>query len=55
MHNTYHGYKGTTEQAPIDFCFINSLAKPVDYVLLNRDFDGKYASDHHGIFATVQL
>lgn len=55
LHNTYHGYKGKTQQKPIDFCFVNDLAKPVSYQILNRDFDGKYASDHHGIFAVVEI
>lgn len=50
---TYNGYgKGKDH---IDFCFINDKVKANDFSIINAVVDGKYASDHNGIYINLSL
>lgn len=52
---TFHGYAPETKNSHIDYCFINESIKPVKTVLLDRSFDGKYPSDHFGLYFELEL
>ena len=50
---TYNGYgKG---KGHIDFCFINDKVKANDFEIIDAVVDGKYASDHNGIYINLSL
>ncbi len=50
---TYNGYgKGADH---IDFCFINDKVKANDFKIIDARVDGKYASDHNGIYINLNL
>ncbi|MBE5921417.1 MAG: hypothetical protein E7269_01485 [Lachnospiraceae bacterium] len=55
MRNTYHGYKTELIGQQIDYCFVGENIVPVDYKLLDTQFNGKFASDHYGIMAEVSV
>lgn len=54
---TYHGYSDLVEKdAPIDFIFVNSMAKEVEsYTVDTTLYNGNYASDHHPVVSTMTL
>ena len=51
---TYHGY-GKTNDEHIDYCFINDKIKPISLKLLDELVDGKYPSDHYGLFVELDI
>ena len=51
---TYHGY-GKTNDEHIDYCFINEKIKPVSLKLIDELVDGKYPSDHYGLFVELDI
>ena len=51
---TYHGY-GKVDDAHIDFCFIDDKIKALDYKLIDETVDGKYPSDHYGVFVKLKM
>ena len=51
---TYHGY-GKTNDEHIDYCFIDEKIKPVSLKLIDELPDGKYPSDHYGLFVELEL
>ena len=51
---TYHGY-GTADNAHIDFCFIDEKIKPVNLKLIDELDDGKYPTDHYGLFVELEI
>ena len=51
---TYHGY-GKKDNEHIDYCFINEKIKPISLKLLDELVDGKYPSDHYGLFAELEI
>ena len=51
---TYHGY-GKTNDEHIDFCFINDKIKPLTLKLIDELVDGKYPSDHYGVYAELDI
>lgn len=52
---TYHGYAPETKDEHIDYCFIDDNIKASSYTLLDKDFDGKYPSDHFGLFIKLNI
>lgn len=52
---TYHNYAPETQDQHIDYCFINDKIQPVKTVLLDQTFDGKYPSDHFGLYFELKL
>ncbi|MBP3494965.1 MAG: endonuclease/exonuclease/phosphatase family protein [Clostridia bacterium] len=51
---TYHGY-GTVDNEHIDYCFINEEIKPISLRLIDETIDGKYPSDHYGLFIRLDI
>ena len=51
---TYHGY-GKVNDEHIDFCFINDKIKPITLKLIDELVDGKYPSDHYGVYAELDI
>ena len=51
---TYHGY-GKVDDAHIDFCFIDDKIKALDYKLIDETVEGKYPSDHYGVFVKLEM
>lgn len=51
---TYHGY-GTGDNAHIDYCFIDDKIKPVDLKLIDETVDGKFPTDHYGLFIVLDI
>lgn len=53
---TYHAYKPSPEQKEhIDFFFCDENVKPIDFRFIDETVDGKYPSDHFGIYTTLLL
>ena len=53
---TFHGYapeKYADEH--IDYCFVNGKVTPVSWELIDKTYDGKYPSDHYGIFIKLEI
>ncbi len=51
---TYHGY-GTADDEHIDYCFIDDKIKPISLRLIDEMVDGKYPSDHYGLFVELDI
>ena len=51
---TYHGY-GKTDNEHIDFCFVDEKIKPKSYKMIDELVDGKYPSDHYGVFVELEI
>lgn len=53
---TCHGYNAERTGIPIDFCFITpNTMKPITYHKMDERFDGKFPSDHYGIYAEMEV
>lgn len=51
---TYHGYyKKNTIPMHIDYCFCDDRVVPLEYKIIKDLPDGKFPSDHYGIFAKL--
>lgn len=51
---TYHGY-GKVDDEHIDFCFIDSKIKPISLKIIDETVDGKYPTDHYGLFIKLDI
>lgn len=51
---TYHGY-GKVNDAHIDYCFINNKIKPISFKIIDETIDGKYPTDHYGLFIELEI
>ena len=53
---TYHGYEPERHvNAHIDYCFINDKVSPKHYEIIKTTFDGKFPSDHYGLFVKIEM
>lgn len=52
---TFHNYAPDTQNEHIDYCFINNKIKALKTVLLNQSFEGKYPSDHFGLYFELEI
>ena len=53
---TFHAYYTRGElNAHIDFCFINDKVSPIEYKIIDDLIDGKFPSDHYGIFTELNI
>ena len=53
---TFHGYHPEScDPEHIDYCFADSRVFPLCYEILRDTVDGKYPSDHFGLFLTLKL
>ena len=56
MRDTYHAYNPEIPTGKhIDYCFINKKVLPVSQRMMDDSVDGKYPSDHFGIFSVVEI
>lgn len=51
---TFHGYYVGDEPSHIDYCFISNAFVPLSSKLMDEKFDGKFPSDHYGIYSVVE-
>ena len=53
---TFHAYmtRGNLD-CHIDFCFINDKITPISYKIIDDLIDGKYPSDHYGVFTELKI
>ena len=51
---TYHGY-GRVNDEHIDYCFVNDKIKPLHLELIDELVDGKYPSDHYGVYTVLEF
>jgi len=56
LRPTYHAYHPeiVTDQH-IDFCFVNGMVKPIHQKIIDDTIEGKFPSDHFGIFAKLEI
>jgi len=52
---TYHGYNPEGKTEHIDYCFVDGKVKPVDLKVIYETVDGKYPSDHFGLFIKLDI
>lgn len=53
---TYHGYFGEkSKPSHIDFCFASGKVKPLKWEIIDKTFDGKFPSDHYGIYTELEI
>lgn len=56
MRTTYHGYEPAKHaESHIDYCFVSEDVTPTYRELLDKTFDGKYPSDHYGVFVKLEI
>ena len=51
---TYHEY-GRVDNAHIDYCFIDDKIKPISLKLIDETVDGKFPTDHYGLFVRLEV
>ena len=55
-HSTFHAYQLEKDlNEHIDFCFVNEHVRPLDFKIIDELVDGKFPSDHYGIYADLEL
>ena len=56
MQTTYHGYDPEKHNdSHIDFCFIDEKVTPISHKIITDMVDGKYPSDHYGLFIELGI
>ena len=56
LSDTYHGYDLSVERdSHIDYCFTNESVNPVLTKVINDTFDGKFPSDHFGLYFELNI
>ncbi len=56
LRSTFHDYKPEkTKDAHIDYCFIDENITPISQTLITQTVDGKFPSDHFGLFIELEL
>lgn len=56
LRTTYHGYRPetiTTEH--IDYCFVNDKITPITQKIIDDTVDGKFPSDHYGLYIELEF
>lgn len=53
---TFHNYHPELERdAHIDYCFTDEKVKPVNLIVIDGDIDGKFPSDHFGLYIELEI
>lgn len=53
---TFHGYDPEKHSTSyIDFCFVNDAVKPKLHKVITETVDGKYPSDHYGLYIVLEI
>lgn len=55
MSITFHAYNSGKPQWLIDYCFVDSGITPKAYKRITDLVDGKFPSDHYGIYTVLEL
>ncbi len=56
ISSTYHGYHPETiKDQHIDYCFIDENITPVNQTLITETVEGKFPSDHFGLFVEIDI
>ena len=56
LSTTYHGYQPEViNDQHIDFCFIDSSITPLNQKIINNTIEGKYPSDHFGLYIELDI
>jgi len=56
LRSTFHDYKPEkTRDSHIDYCFIDENIIPINQTLITDTVDGKYPSDHFGLFIELDI
>ena len=56
LRTTYHGYHPEKiNNQHIDYCFVDEKITPVSQKILADTFDGKYPSDHYGLYMVLDI
>ena len=56
LRDTYHGYDLSVERdSHIDYCFTDESVKPVLTKVIDDTFDGKFPSDHFGLYFELNI
>ena len=54
--STYHGYDLSKDSKEhIDYCFINEKIKPITLKIIDELVDGKFPSDHFGVYTELEI
>lgn len=54
--STYHGYDLSVERDEhIDYCFINEKINPITLRIIDKTVEGKFPTDHFGIYAELDI
>ena len=54
--DTYHGYQpNVNHNEHIDYCFIDSKLKALNFEIIDDLVDNKFPSDHFGIYAKIAI
>ena len=52
---TYHGFDSGGAGEHIDYCFVTRQIRPLFFRIISDLPDGRYPSDHYGIFASLSV
>lgn len=53
---TFHGYRHeTVSGSHIDYCFINEKVTPINQKIMTETVEGKYPSDHYGLYIELEI
>lgn len=55
LRSTYHNYQPEVEDEHIDYCFIDKSITPINQRMITDTVDGKYPSDHFGLFIELEI
>lgn len=54
--STYHGYQLENNfNEHIDYCFIDNKIRPITFKIVDDLVDGKFPSDHYGLYAELHI
>jgi endonuclease/exonuclease/phosphatase family metal-dependent hydrolase len=54
--STYHGYDpSVARDEHIDYCFVNEKIKPVALRIIDETVEGKYPTDHFGVYIELDI
>ena len=54
LSDTYHGYRTMGAPKHIDYCFASGIT-PISQEIIDTEFDGKFPSDHYGLFIKLKI
>ena len=56
LRSTYHNYQPeNTKDHHIDYCFIDRNITPINQTMITDTIDGKYPSDHFGLYVELDI